>query len=235
MVIFFIISVSVLVLFVATRPNALEIQLDDASIGAVRMDGGRQVTLEYITRHAIARIETQLGSHINLISDVQARPIRISSGNAVYTFDNLVTAMVDALDYYIWGATIIVDGNEAAMLPSLAVAETLLSDIASSLRPGGGAMSFHNVFAENVEIVQGYVSNSELMTADAARTTLTTPREVPGIHIVRSGDTFWGIEQATGMSINDLIEANPDVNPSSLQVGQRIVVVRNVAVLTLHE
>ncbi|MDR2182585.1 MAG: hypothetical protein LBE55_00250, partial [Clostridiales bacterium] len=42
-----------LVFFLATRPNALEIYLDEASIGTVRLEGaGRDLTLEYITRHA---------------------------------------------------------------------------------------------------------------------------------------------------------------------------------------
>ena len=232
--IIFVISAVILIFSVATRPNAFEIYLNEGSvsIGIIRMDGGRQVTPEYITRHATARLETQLGSHVRLISEIEANPVRVGTGVATLTFDSLITSLVNSLDYYVWGAAIVVDGTSYAILPSFHAAENLLSDIASSLRQGGGTMSFRHVFAQEVEIENSYVRRKELMTRDAAYRALTTPREVPGIHIVQSGDTFWGIEQSTGMSISDLAAANPDVNPAALQVGQRIVVVRTVPVLS---
>ena len=233
----FVISVAALVFFIATRPNALEIHLDEGSvsIGTIRTQGNREVTLEHILSHSTARLETQLGSHVRFVSEVEANPVRLSTGATSLTFDNLVTALIDALDYYIWGAVIIVNGSEAAMLPSSAAAESLLTDIAQGLRQGGGVMSFHGIFAENIDIRQQYIRRTDLMTRQEAYSTLTAPRPTPGIHIVQRGDTFWGIEQATGMSIDDLIAANPNVNHLALQEGQRISVVRNIPILTARE
>ena len=230
----FAISAAILVFSVATRPNALEIYLDGGTVpvGVVRMDGGRQVTPEYITRHATARLETQLGSHVRLVSEIEANPLRIGTGTAALTFDNLITALVNSLDYYVWGAIIIVDGAPSAALSSSNAAESLLSDIAGGLRQGGGAMSFQHVFAQEVEIENIYVRRQELMTRDAAYRALTTPREVPGFHIIQRGETFWSIGLSIGMSESDLIAANPGVDYTALQVGQRIAVVRTVPVLS---
>ena len=230
----FAIFAATLIFSVATRPNALEIYLDEGSvsIGVIRMDGGRQVTPEYITRHATARLETQLGSHVRLVSEIEAEPIRVGTGTATLTFDNLITALVNSLDYYVWGAAVIVDGTPSAILPSSHAAESLLSDIASGLRHGGSTMPFRYVFAQDVEIDSRYVRRGELMTRDAAYRALTAPREMPGIHIVQRGDTFWSIGLSIGMSESDLIAANPGVNHLALQVGQRISVVRNVPVLS---
>jgi nucleoid-associated protein YgaU len=225
-----------LVFFLATRPNALEIYLDEASIGTVRLEGaGRDLTLEYITRHAAARLESHLGSNVRFVSEIEANPVRAGTGVVVLTFDNLVTALIDALDYYVFGAVVMVDGDAAATLPSLAAAEDLLGEIAGDLRQGGGAMPFQDVFAQDVDIARGYVRRAELMTRAQAHSALTTPRNVPGTHIVQAGDTFWGIEQATGMSINDIAQANPGVNPANLQVGQIIRVVRTVPILTARD
>jgi len=231
----FVVLAAMLTFSVATRPNALEIYLGDTSIGTIRLDGGRQVTLEYITRHAAARMETQLGSHVRFESEIEARLVRVGTGATVLTFDNMVTALINAVDYYVWGAVIIVDGNSAVSVSSQSVAESLLRDIAQSLQQGSSSMPFHHAFVEEVEILHTYVRREYLMTHAQAYSALTTPREVPGIHTVQRGDTFWGLEQRYGMSVNDIIEANPDVNPDDLRVGQVLEVVRTVPVLTLRD
>ena len=227
------ISASSLIFFAAMRPNALEIYLyeNPTPIGAVRLEGNREITQEYITRHATARLETQLGSHVRLISEISANPIRVGTGINVLTFDSLVTALVDTLDYYVWGATIVVDGSQVATLSSQDAAENLLSDIAQSLGVGAN-MPFSSIFAENIEIARSYVTRAELMTRQEAHSVLTTPRATPGIHIVQRGDSLWGIGQITGMSEGDLRAANPGVDPYSLYVGQRIEVVWTTPALT---
>ena len=43
-------------------------------------------------------------------------------------------------------------------------------------------------------------------------------------HIVRSGDTIFGLSQQFGVSVQAIINANPGINPNNLQVGQRICI-----------
>lgn len=53
----------------------------------------------------------------------------------------------------------------------------------------------------------------------------TEPAEVPGLYTVQEGDTFWSIalkDGKEGITVEDLITANPDVKPSQLKVGQTI-------------
>ncbi|UYT83943.1 peptidoglycan-binding protein [Priestia megaterium] len=48
---------------------------------------------------------------------------------------------------------------------------------------------------------------------------------VPGLYTVQEGDTFWSIalkDGKEGITVEDLIAANPDVKPSELKVGQTI-------------
>jgi N-acetylmuramoyl-L-alanine amidase len=51
------------------------------------------------------------------------------------------------------------------------------------------------------------------------------PAPVPGLYTVQEGDTFWSIalkDGKEGITVEDLIAANPDVKPSQLKVGQTI-------------
>ncbi|MCF2132509.1 peptidoglycan-binding protein [Strepomyces sp. STD 3.1] len=53
----------------------------------------------------------------------------------------------------------------------------------------------------------------------------TAPAPVPGLYTVQEGDTFWSIalkDGKAGITVEDLIAANPDVKPSQLKVGQTI-------------
>jgi LysM repeat protein len=58
----------------------------------------------------------------------------------------------------------------------------------------------------------------------------TTPAVAPGtltddgIYTIQSGDTFSSVAKKMGVSLSQLIAANPTANPNSLQIGQKIVV-----------
>ena len=44
------------------------------------------------------------------------------------------------------------------------------------------------------------------------------------VYIVQPGDTLFAIAGRFNLSVNDLIEANPSVDPGSLAVGQELVI-----------
>jgi N-acetylmuramoyl-L-alanine amidase len=61
--------------------------------------------------------------------------------------------------------------------------------------------------------------------ADNLPTKAPEPVEVPGLYTIQEGDTFWSIalkDGKEGITVDDLIAANPDVKPSELKVGQTI-------------
>jgi nucleoid-associated protein YgaU len=41
-----------------------------------------------------------------------------------------------------------------------------------------------------------------------------------GTHTIKAGDTFWGLAQAKGFTVDAILAANPGVVPERLAVGQ---------------
>jgi len=229
----FVIIVAIIAFYVALRPNALEVYLDDAQVGVVRLDGNREITLEYITLHATTRLGSQLdGSRVRFSQEISANPIRLSAGAPSLTLDNLISGLVEAMDYYVYGAVIAVDGEEAALLPSVASAEIALGRFVYSFRVDAEAAFSHQLLNE-VSVERRYIHNTELMTGEDALEALASSRSTPEIYTVQSGDTFSQIAVDMGMTTAALSARNPNVNPDILSVGQRLSVVRTARILNV--
>ena len=66
--------------------------------------------------------------------------------------------------------------------------------------------------------------------ASAKKSTSSTPRTKNGTHIVKAGDTFYGIAKDHGLSTDELMAANPGVKASELRAGQEINLSKSQAV-----
>lgn|GEM_PF-2081362 len=229
----FIISVGTIIFHAASRPNALEIYLDETQIGVVRLEGNREITLDYITRHAMARLGGRLdGSRVQLTGEIRANPVRLSVGAPSLTFDNLISGLVDVLDYYVYGAAILVDGAEVALLPSVVAAENALNSFAYSFRVNTDA-AFSHQFLQEVTVARRYVHDTELMMAEEAVNALGSTQSTPEIYTVQSGDTFLQIAVNMRMTPTALSARNPNINPDVLFVGQTLFVVRTAPILNV--
>ena len=48
------------------------------------------------------------------------------------------------------------------------------------------------------------------------------------VYVVQPGDTFWKISRRYKTTVDALIEANPDVDPNNLQIGQKICIPKDI-------
>lgn len=45
---------------------------------------------------------------------------------------------------------------------------------------------------------------------------------VDSAHVIRKGETLYGVAKANGLTVDDLLRANPGIDPKRLQVGQSV-------------
>lgn len=68
-------------------------------------------------------------------------------------------------------------------------------------------------------------TNPPAVTPIVTTTTTVAPPETPGVatdYVVKSGDTYVTIAKSKKVSVNALKEANPGVEPTKLQIGQKL-------------
>lgn len=120
-----------------------------------------------------------------------------------------------------------VDGRDVVALSSPAEAEQVLADIRSRyletvLRDASRVDQIR--FAESIRIEEKWVPESMLRTPEQAAEILRYGTDRRIFHTVSRGETLWGIARSRGMSVEDLMAANPGVDPERLQPGQQVSV-----------
>jgi LysM repeat protein len=83
------------------------------------------------------------------------------------------------------------------------------------------------VVIANSDVTGGDDDGGEVTTTQASDTETTTApnrqgRKLRRNYVVKPGDSFGSIAEKTGVSVAQLEQLNPDVDPQALVVGQRI-------------
>jgi len=215
-----------------TRPNALSVAVNGDSLGIARWDRG-VLDPQYLIHHTTTRLESQFGTTITISDDVAIRGVRAGRNAETITFDAMVTTLADALDFYVYGAIITVNGQQEATLGNIPQAESLLANIVEQFKEYEGQ---RYSFVENVVVVPSNIHKDNLMTASYAQTTLTTHRPVQEIHTVRHGESLYSIARRFGMTLPQLMAANPNVNPdgTGLRENDLLVVTPTIPIISVR-
>lgn len=80
-------------------------------------------------------------------------------------------------------------------------------------------------FAENIDIIETYVSSSQILPLSEAIDLVTKEKEESIVYVVVEGDTLSRIAESYNLTLDKLLELNPDFNEeTSIQIGDRITV-----------
>ena len=81
-------------------------------------------------------------------------------------------------------------------------------------------------FANNVEVVESYLSSSKVVPLSAAIDEVTKDKEQKTIYVVVAGDSLSLIAQKTGISVDQIIELNENITSANslIRVGDEITV-----------
>lgn len=77
-------------------------------------------------------------------------------------------------------------------------------------------------FVEDVKIKQKDIPLNKINDKEELLQYIQTGTEEEKIHVVEVGESLWTIAEIYDMSVEELVEANPDKNPEKLQIGDEV-------------
>lgn len=127
------------------------------------------------------------------------------------------------VNYNIKAYIIYVNDNAIACLKTKDEADRVLSDVEEYFIKGIDRSGLKEVgFAEKVETKEEFCEVSSLINEEDAKNFIINGTSQIKAHKVESGESFWSISRKHGISMEDLKNANPDMNTEKLKIGQEI-------------
>lgn len=109
-----------------------------------------------------------------------------------------------------------------------------LDEMLDQLKKGyATASTVDSYFVEDVEIRQEYVDASLVMNLGNIAEILNATKEGEVTYTVKAGDSYYYIADLYGMSVDDLLDANPGYDPKLLRVGDVLTISNAVPYLTV--
>lgn len=135
------------------------------------------------------------------------------------------------------GYVIQVDGVDIVALSSEEEARGVLNDLRANYiaEIGSDQKIIEEVYVkENVTLEPKAVPLSMFRTREEAVRILTRGTDKVMNYEVKRGDSLWAIANANGLTLEDILKANPTINPNLLQIGQEINLVVPEPYITLQ-
>jgi LysM repeat protein len=113
-------------------------------------------------------------------------------------------------------------GAPAAFLAAVTIAVILIK---SGLSGGSGSTTTVGLFPTTTRTAATTATTTKLvLTAPQATTATTTETTTPGAeyYAVQSGDTLGSIAQKYGTTVDELMTLNPGIDPTALDIGQKL-------------
>jgi len=140
----------------------------------------------------------------------------------------LVPVLAEHLNFSLLGTAIKVNGKVAAVLSSPEEAEWVLEMLKERYIAGMSEAEVKEVrFAEEVELAAVPAAASEILPPEEALQRICCGNGAAVQYTVQEGDSLWAIAHRNGIRVEDLIAANPGINPDRLSLGQVISLARS--------
>ena len=159
--------------------------------------------------------------------DTQVGVVRRQSVESREEFtDNLS----DELGMVEYAYALYIDGEPVAATTFPGALDELLDQLKKGYITANTVDSY---FVENVEIKQEYVDASLVMNLGNIAEILNATKAGEVTYTVEAGDSYYYIAELYGMSVDDLLDANPGYDPKLLRVGDVLTISNAVPYLTV--
>ncbi len=201
-----------------TRKNAVDVYAGDNYVGMLK---GTKITAEDFKNSVTASIASEAGTNVLINEEIRFEKTRLKKKDVV-TVEYALSEIKRLVTYKVEATVITVDSGEIIALSKAEEAQNLLNSIIEEYIPANSNI-VESGFVENVQTITKFVESTEIATEEEAEKRLTQGTSATKTYTVATGDTFSKIASKNGITIEEIMEANPSLNVNTvLRVGDKI-------------
>lgn len=209
-----------LILYVNLSNEVLTLNISGQPVGYL----SEKKVLDGVLKDISTELSTSLGG-IEIVADEAALTLEateLKSENInLLSKKELRRTLIDAGIFKSKAWAININGRNITAAATKEEADGIIEAAKNNYRSEGSELVSAS-FQEEVTITQAAVETNLVMDQEEAVKLLVTGTKEPKTYIVQDGDTIWDIAAANQMSSEELSEANPDINPDRISIGQSL-------------
>ena len=148
--------------------------------------------------------------------------------------EELKKTIKDKVGFLVYGYVLLVDGEEVGALKTKEEIEDIINRIKEPYENLAEDDEIKEIkIVEDIKIEKKIMPLYKIGNGEDLYNHLLTNSEEIRTHTVEVGESFWTIAKFYGLTVDELIAANPDKTPEKLQIGDEIVLVVPKPVLTV--
>ncbi|AOT70541.1 LysM peptidoglycan-binding domain-containing M23 family metallopeptidase [Geosporobacter ferrireducens] len=208
--------------------QAFTVKVDGKVVGVVRKKEDFSSIIERIERNLHNAYNTEVVFNQNITYE------KTRAKDEALTDQSTLQKSVQAfMNFKVKAHGIKVNDQVIAVLATQEEAERVLADLKKNYTPAEGASVEKIYFGENVTIEEVSTETKELKNYEDTMKLIQQGTEEVKIHQVEKGESFWSIAKKYDLKVDDLIKANPGINPDKLQLKQEVSLVVPKPLITI--
>ncbi|NLY61747.1 MAG: LysM peptidoglycan-binding domain-containing protein [Clostridiales bacterium] len=201
------------------KPSVYSMYINDKNIGLVEFPAHSLRVYDQV----IEKIKNKYEEGIIIEADVYFKE---SNGDHIIKDQELVSAIEEAIQIKKMAHGIVIDGDIACYLNSEEEIQQLLEMIKNpylkDVEQRENASLEKIEIKEEISIKQDMVLYQDILDIDSAFQVITQGPDALKTYVVKEGDSLWSIANENDSSVDELYEANPDLEGDIIQPGQEL-------------
>lgn len=209
---------------------AYDVYLENEKIGTVR----EQESVLSIMDSLQQELSSTYDLDVVLTKDIKFQQTK-AKNKSITDIDDLRKTIKDKVGFLVYGYVLTVNGEEAGVLKTQEEIDEVINKIKEPYMQNAEENNIKEVrIVEDVKIEKKLVPLYKIGNSEDLYKYLTTSSEEMKTHTVEVGESFWTIAKFYGLTVDELIAANPDKAPEKLQIGDEVKLVVPKPVLTVE-
>lgn len=201
--------------------KAYIVYINNEKIGVVR----DKETIDLLIKDMQKDLKSQYKIDTNIVTNIQ-----ITESNAkdseLSTNKEILEKLSSCIDFKFSAFAIKVNGEQIGVTSSKETANIIIDKVKKYFSKDYKPEDILQIsIDENIEIVPVSVNYAEIKKEDTLLNYILTGTDEEIPYTVKNGDTCWDIAINHGMTLDELVSANPNINPNALMVGDELSLV----------